>query len=188
VTLDSFLIAYGSALILPLSVVEGPAVAAAAGLLSSQGYVGWPLAMALLVCGDLVGDLIYYWVGRSGVTPLSAVSRRLRLDEAFSPGFQSDLKQHSTKMLLVGKWTHAIGCVVLVASGMLHLPLPHFLFVNLLATVPKSGALFAFGYFAGKHIGFFERHAVLGSALLGIAGVSAVALILRQAQLLRARP
>nr|WP_294505252.1 VTT domain-containing protein [uncultured Rhodopila sp.] len=186
-TLDGFLIAYGAVLILPLSVVEGPAVSAVTGLLASQGYVGCTLAMVLLVCGDLIGDLIYYWIGRSGVTPLSGLSRRLGLGEAFSPEFQRDLKQHSTKMLLVGKWTHAIGCVVLVASGMLRLPIPHFLFVNLLATVPKSGALFAFGYFAGNHIGLFERHAVLGSALLGIAGVSAVALILRRAQLLRAR-
>ncbi len=187
-TLDSFLIAYGSALILPLSVVEGPAVSAATGLLSSQGYVGWPLAMTLLVCGDLIGDLIYYWIGRSGLTPLSAISRRLGLSEAFSPEFQRDLKQHSTKMLFVGKWTHAIGCVVLVASGMLRLKLSHFLFVNLLATVPKSGALFAFGYYAGNNIGFFERHAVLGSLLLGIAGVACVALILRQARVIRARP
>ena len=187
-TLDSFLIAYGRALILPLSVVEGPAVSAATGFLSSQGYVGWPLAMLLLVCGDLIGDLIYYWIGRSGVTPLSGISRRLGLKQAFSPEFQQDLRQHSTKMLLVGKWTHAIGCVVLVASGMLRLPLPGFLFVNLLATLPKSGALFAFGYFAGNHIGFFERHAVLGSALLGIAGVACVARILRQARLVRARP
>nr|WP_294549910.1 VTT domain-containing protein [uncultured Rhodopila sp.] len=187
-TPDSFLIAYGSALILPLSVVEGPAVSAATGFLSSQGYVGWKLAMFLLVCGDLIGDLIYYWIGRSGVTPLSGISRRLGLKQAFSPEFQHDLRQHSTKMLLVGKWTHAIGCVVLVASGMLRLPLPHFLLVNLLATVPKSGALFAFGYFAGNHTGFFERHAVLGSALLGIAGVACVALILRHARLVRARP
>jgi membrane protein DedA with SNARE-associated domain len=188
VTPESFLIAYGSVLILPLSVVEGPAVSAATGFLSSQGYVGWKLAMLLLVCGDLIGDLIYYWIGRTGVTPLSGVSRRLGLSEAFSPEFQHDLKQHSTKMLLVGKWTHAIGCVVLVASGMLRLPLPHFLLVNLLASVPKSGALFAFGYFAGNHTGFFERHAVLGSVLLGIAGAACVALMLRHARLLRARP
>jgi membrane protein DedA with SNARE-associated domain len=184
VTLDGFLIAYGSALILPLSVVEGPAVSAATGFLCSEGYFGWPLAMLLLVCGDLIGDLIYYWIGRGGLVPLS----RLGASEAVSPEFQQQLKQHSTKMLLIGKWTHSIGCVVLLASGMLRLPLAHFLLVNLIATIPKSGLLFSLGYFAGGHITMFERHAFAATAILGAAGVAGIALILRQAQIIKARP
>ncbi len=183
-TLDGFLIAYGSALILPLSVVEGPAVSAATGFLSSQGYFGWPLAMVLLVGGDLIGDLIYYFIGRSGMAPLS----RFGLGEAVSPEFQRQLKRHSTKMLLIGKWTHSIGCVVLLASGMLRLPLQHFLLVNLLATVPKSGILFAAGYYAGGYLAAFEHHAIAATAVLGAAGVAGIALILRQAQVIKARP
>jgi hypothetical protein len=41
VTIDSFLVAHGSALILPLSVIEGPVVTILTGLLSAQGYVHW---------------------------------------------------------------------------------------------------------------------------------------------------
>jgi membrane protein DedA with SNARE-associated domain len=183
VTLDGFLIAYGSVLILPLSVVEGPAVSVATGLLSSQGYFGWPLAMVLLVCGDLIGDLIYYWIGRGGAAPLS----RLGLG-AVSPGFQRQVRQHSTKMLLVGKWTHSIGCVVLLASGMLRLPLAHFLLVNLIATVPKSGLLFSAGYYAGGHIAAFEHHAAIATVILAAAGLAGMALIFRQAHIIKARP
>ena len=182
-TLDGFLIAYGSALILPLSVVEGPAVSAATGLLSSQGYFGWPLAMVLLVCGDLIGDLIYYWIGLGGVVPLS----RLGLQGTVSPMYQRQLRQHSTKMLLVGKWTHSIGCVVLLASGMLRLPLAHFLLVNLVASVPKSGLLFSAGYFGGGHIALFERHALVATVVLGAAGLAGIALIFRQAHIIKAR-
>jgi membrane protein DedA with SNARE-associated domain len=180
VTLDGFLMAFGGALILPLSVVEGPAVSAATGFLSSQGYFDWKPAILLLVCGDLIGDLICYWIGRSGA--------RLGIRSAVSPALQRQLRQHSTKMLLVGKWTHAIGCGVLVASGMLRLPLPHFLLVNLIATVPKSALLFCAGYYAGDKLPLFERHALVATAVLAAAGVASIALILRQAQITKARP
>jgi len=36
-TLDGFLIAYGSALILPAAVIEGPVVSIISGVLSAQG-------------------------------------------------------------------------------------------------------------------------------------------------------
>ena len=55
-------------------------------------------------------------------------------------------------MLVIGKWTHTIGCVVLIGSGMLRLPLPRFILINLLATVPKSAVLFGIGYFADAAI------------------------------------
>jgi len=186
VTLGGFLIAYGSVLILPLSIIEGPVVSAMTGFLSAQGYFAWYWAICLLVCGDLTGDLIYYWIGRTGVAPLSGLGRRLGLRGAIAPELQRDLRENATKMLLAGKWTHSIGCFVLVGSGMLRLPLARFLVVNLLATLPKSAALFGLGYFAGDHIAFFERHAVLGTIGLAAAGAASIALILRQGRLIRA--
>ena len=48
-TIDSFLIAHGSALILPLSVIEGPVVSILTGFLSAQGYFHWYWALCLLV-------------------------------------------------------------------------------------------------------------------------------------------
>ena len=185
-TLGSFLITYGSVLILPLSVIEGPVVSVMTGFLSAQGYFSWYRAIGLLVCGDLTGDLIYYWIGRTGVAPLSGLGRRLGLSGAISPGLQRDLRQNANKILLAGKWTHSIGCFVLVGSGMLRLPLAPFLVVNLLATLPKTAALFGLGYFAGDHTAFFERHVVLGTIGLAAAGAASIALILRQARLVRA--
>jgi membrane protein DedA with SNARE-associated domain len=84
-------------------------------------------------------------------------------------------------MLVIGKWTHSLGCVVLIGSGMLRLPLPGFIVVNLLATLPKSALLFSFGYFASAYLPLFERHAVLATLVLCAVGVAAVALILRRA-------
>ena len=66
-------------------------------------------------------------------------------------------------MLVIGKWTHTIGCIVLVGSGMLRLPLPRVYPDNLLATVPKSAVLFGIGYFADDDYSFIVRHSALAS-------------------------
>ena len=69
-------------------------------------------------------------------------------------------------MLFVGKWTHSLGCVVLIGSGMLRVPLPRFMLMNLLATIPKSAVLFGFGYFAAGWYPRIEQHYMLASLLL----------------------
>jgi membrane-associated protein len=88
--------------------------------------------------------------------------------------------QNASKMLLIGKWTHSIGFLVLTGSGMLRVPLGQFLLVNLIGTIPKTAALFSIGYFAGQDYPFFERHAILIAIILCILGSSAILLLIRR--------
>ncbi len=180
-TLDSVLIAHGSALILPLAIIEGPFVSVATGFLSAQGYFHWLWVLCLLVVGDVIGDVLYYWIGRSGKPGLDAVLRRLGVRHTVTPELQRQLRENATKVLLVGKWTQAIGAVVLIGSGMLRLPLAKFILVNLLGSLPKSALLFSIGYFLGEHHAVFEDHAVLATGVLGVLGIAAIVLVLRRA-------
>jgi membrane protein DedA with SNARE-associated domain len=182
VTLDAFLIAHGSALILPLAVVEGPFVSIASGFLAARGYVGWVLAFCLLACGDVIGDVMYYWVGRSGKTPLGFVLRRLGVRGTLSPQMQARLKDNATQVLLIGKWTQSAGLLVLVGCGMLRVPLPRFILVNTLATLPKTAVLMAVGAVAGNHVATLEDHATLTAIVLGLIAVVAILLVLRRAE------
>src|SRR5208337_3698602 len=184
VTLDGFLIAHGSALILPLAVIEGPVVTILTGFLSAQGYFDWYWALCLLVCGDLIGDVVYYWIGRTGGSPLAGLGRWLGVRGAVTPELQHSLTHNAAKMLFIGKWTHSIGWLVLIGSGMLRLPLPRFILLNLLATVPKSAALFCVGYFAGNCYPLFERHYAIGTIALCAVGVAAILLVLRGADVI----
>jgi membrane protein DedA with SNARE-associated domain len=100
---------------------------------------------------------------------------------------QRDLMQNATKMLLIGKWTHSIGFVVLTGSGMLRVPLGQFFLVNLLGTIPKTAVLFGLGYFAGRDYLVFERHAILIASLLSILGLGFILLIIHRAGVSRVR-
>jgi membrane-associated protein len=185
VTIESFLITQGSALILPLSVIEGPVVSVLAGFLAGLGYFRWYWVICLLICGDLIGDLIYYWIGRSGGSSLAGIGQRLGLYRSVPADVQEGLRQNAAKMLFIGKWTQTLGCVVLIGSGMLRLPLRRFMILNLLATVPKSTVLFCVGYFAGSHLLPFERHMLLGTIALCVLGMTAITLVLWRADGIR---
>ena len=72
---------YGYAVLLPIAVVEGPAMAVIAGALVASGQMNGVVACVLLVLADLVGDAGYYGLGRFGHAPLLArISKRLSLD------------------------------------------------------------------------------------------------------------
>ena len=180
-TLDGFLIAYGSALVLPLAVIEGPVVSIVAGFLSAQGYFRWFWVLCLLVCGDVIGDVVYYWIGRTGSIRLAGIGRRLGLRGGLPAALQRDLARNAVKMLFIGKWTHSIGGLVLVGSGMLRVPILRFILVNLVATVPKSAVLFGFGYFAAGYYPSFERHFMLTTIVLCAAGVASIGFLLLRA-------
>lgn len=180
-TIDGFLIAHGSALILPLSVIEGPVVTILTGFLAARGYFHWYWVLCLLICGDLIGDLIYYWIGRTGRSPLAALARRLGVRRTVPQEVQDGLAQNAAKMLFIGKWTHSIGWLVLIGSGMLRMPLPRFILLNLLATMPKSAVLFCIGYFVGNRYPVLERHVALETVVLCAVGVAAIVLVLRLA-------
>jgi membrane protein DedA with SNARE-associated domain len=180
VTLANFLMTYGGVVILPLAIIEGPIVSVITGVLAARGFFVWYWAFCLLACGDLIGDLIYYWIGRGGGQWLAHLGRRLGFSAEVSPELRRDLKQNAGKMWLIGKWTHSIGFVVLIGSGMLRLPLPRFVLINLLATLPKTAVLLGLGYFLGGSVPFFEDHAILTTIVLCLAGMTAMLAILRR--------
>jgi membrane protein DedA with SNARE-associated domain len=184
---EAILIAQGGASILPLAIVEGPLVSIVAGFLVARGDFHWYWVLFLLICGDTIGDVIYYGIGRGGGRPLAGLARLAGSRRAFSPEIQQRLKENATRMLFIGKWTHSIGGVVLVGSGMLRVPLARFVLANLIATIPKSAILLAAGYFAGQNYPLLERHAILVTIVLCAIGISAMLPILRRSGLIPAR-
>src|SRR5271166_424112 len=125
--LANVLIAHGSVLVLPLAVIEGPIVSVMAGLLSAKGFLDWYSALSLLVCGDLVGDAIYYWIGRTGRASMAGLGRRFGTPTVLSPDMIHGLRQNATRMLLIGKWTHSIGALVLIGAGAIRVNLAKFM-------------------------------------------------------------
>jgi membrane protein DedA with SNARE-associated domain len=177
---SAFISGHGLLLLLPLAVIEGPVVSVLAGVLCAQGLMDWHFALPLLVLGDVMGDLIYYAAGRFSHGWLHRMAVRLHLPTEIGAALIARVSGHATRMLLIGKWTHAIGGVVLVASGVARVSLWQFVGVNTLATLPKTALLLGVGFWAGENVvALFERYGAVVPVLLAL-GVLAVILLLRR--------
>lgn len=141
---------HGLQLVAFLSVLEGPIVSVLAGYMAMQGFFGFGSLIPVLVAGDLLGDLLFYALGRYGFHLLPDwLVRRLGLCEASLAKLRDQFDRRGGRILAVGKLTHAAGAAVLVSAGMARMAVLPFLFFNTLATIPKTVIFVVLGAFFG---------------------------------------
>lgn len=164
--LQHFLAVYGYVALFPLAIVEGPIATVFAAFLAARGTLDVTAVFVVVVCADLVGDLLYYGAGR-------AMSERLTIHGHEQPGewrwlnwlrrrvevLGPRIRDGAGPVLLFGKLTHSAGFAVLMAAGAAKVPLRTFLGYNLLATLAKSALLMVTGYWFG------HLYTTLGSEL-----------------------
>ena len=138
---------YGYWLIFPIAVIEGPIISIVVGFLLSLGYFDFKVAYLVLIAGDLIGDSIYYFLGRWGS---SFTKRILRLDEKKIENFSNFLKGNLNKTFVFGKFAHGLGSITWFGMGTLKVPFRKFLVMNTLTTAVKSLLLLTLGFYFGK--------------------------------------
>jgi membrane protein DedA with SNARE-associated domain len=163
---------YKYILLFPIVVVEGPIITVLAGLLSSLGLLNIFIAYAVVVVGDLVGDGIFYafgshggqkFIGRWGHFFFITAERVQCLEKHFA--------EHSGKTLIIGKLSHTVGAVVLVAAGVARMPFWKFIWYNLIATLPKSLVLLLIGFYFGEfytRINTYLDYTAIGTVALAV--------------------
>lgn len=106
---------------------------------------------AIVVAGDLVGDYLYYLLGRWGRDGfLDRWGKYVGVTRARVKNFEKMFSSMSGRIILISKLAHGIGTVALVTAGAVRMPRLKFLYYNLIGTVPKSLILIGIGYFFGN--------------------------------------
>jgi membrane protein DedA with SNARE-associated domain len=145
---------YGYSVILPIAVVEGPAVTIIAGALVAAGQFDPVLTCVLLVIADLIGDVLYYSLGRFAHAPLLeklSISKRLsKAAEKVRP-LEQRFREHDWKLLMLGK-TQALGSLILYMAGASRVPFWRYMLLNLIGTLPKVILFQTIGYLLGRGI------------------------------------
>lgn len=141
---------HGLWLLAPIAILEGPIITVIAGYLAHLGAFSPGAAYVIVVLADLVGDVLFYLFGRSGLGWLSPRwRRRLSLTEDRLAGLAEHFATKGGRTLIVGKLTHTLGALALIAAGMAHMRFLPFLWYNFLATLPKSLFFLMLGYGLG---------------------------------------
>ncbi|TDR79926.1 DedA family protein [Paludibacterium purpuratum] len=141
---------YGQPALFAAMVLEGPLATVLGAFLASRGLISLPQVYLLAIAADLAGDTLLYVLGRLGRVPtrLWRGARGLRRRRR-ALWLQAHLRQHAGRLLIAGKWTHALGFLVLIAAGAARLPFLPFLGWNLMATLPKAALFALLGFFGG---------------------------------------
>jgi membrane protein DedA with SNARE-associated domain len=168
--------AHGLWLLVPFAVIEGPIVTVIAAYLARMGLMNVWAVYAVCVVSDLIGDVMYYAIGRYGTHLLpERWLVKLGLNEARQMTLTDHFTQKGGRTLLFGKWTHSTGLPIMLASGMARMPLGAYIWYNLIGTVPKTALFVALGYFIGHAYASIDTYiARISLVLLGVVLIVAL--------------
>jgi membrane protein DedA with SNARE-associated domain len=156
----------------PVVVVEGPIITVIAGFLSSLGLLNIFIAYAVVVGGDIVGDIMYYALGYYGRQRFAKRwGRFLGITSERVERLEKHFEKHSGKTLVIGKLSQGVGAVVLVAAGIARVPFRKFIWYNFVPTLPKSLILLLIGYYVGESyikISSYLDYAAIGTVVAAI--------------------
>jgi membrane protein DedA with SNARE-associated domain len=146
-----WLLVYKYFILFPIVVVEGPIITIIAGFLSSLDLLNPFLVFPVVVAADLIGDFIYYAIGRWGRENfINKWGKYFGLSASKIERLESHFEKHTRKTLIFGKISHAFGAPILVAAGIANVGLWEYIWFNFLATLPKSLVFLLIGYYFGQ--------------------------------------
>lgn len=149
---------YGYLLLFPFAVLEGPVVAIIGGALVASGALNGYTVFAVLVLADLVGDLLYYSLGRWGhVHTIERLSSLLGITEERLAPLKKRFAKNDWKLLLIGK-TQGLGGIILYFAGVTRMKLSRFLGWNFVGTIPKVLIFEFVGYLFGQTLINSQRY------------------------------
>jgi membrane protein DedA with SNARE-associated domain len=143
-------------IIFPIAIFEGPIIIIISGFLVSLGYLNGAIAYLVVITADIIGDSLYYSLGRFwGKSKfIKKIGKYIGYDESSEKFIEEHFKKHKVKTFLIGKVSHGLGGTIQVASGIAKVTYNEFFWLSLLGTAPKALGLLVLGYYLGS---YYER-------------------------------
>jgi membrane-associated protein len=168
------LLTYRYIILIPLAIIEGPITSVVAGFLSTSGIFNLLLVFPIMVLGDMVGDSIFYGLGRWGSGILHRHGHRIgatpeRLAEA-----KVYFGNNHHKALVMSKLIHGIGLSGLVVAGSLKVPYPRYIKTCTLIAIGQSLIFLTLGVFFGHAfmlIGKYLNYYAAGASVLALFAI-----------------
>ncbi len=140
---------YGYWVLLPIAVLEGPAITMVAGALVATGQMDGVTAGVLLILADLVGDALYYSLGRFANGHLArGLTKWLKVTPERMARLEQRFRDNDWKLIFIGK-TQGLGSIILYFAGASRMPFGRYMLLNLVGSVPKTVIFELIGYFLG---------------------------------------
>jgi membrane protein DedA with SNARE-associated domain len=153
--------------------IEGTVVMMATGLLWHEGVVQfWP-AYAALVLADFLSDLMWYFVGYFGARKgIDRWGHRFGLTPANMAKVERRFHKYHTQILYISKLSMGFGLAVatLTTAGMLRVPLPRYIFINLSGGLVWVLAMMCVGYYFGNILAYIPEQFQIAFTIAALVG------------------
>ena len=161
---------YGYFILFPLAAIEGPIVSLVVGFLIYLGYLKFLPAYAILLLGDLIPDVIYYYIGRFGNRRkiMEKYGSRLNIVEKL-------WQEHGRKTMFLSKLAYGLSTLFLISAGLVNMPLKRFISYALPVTVFQYAAIMAIGYYLGSSYQLAAKYIDFAGIIMAIIFVIFIA-------------
>jgi len=146
----NFLSNWGYLIVLPLMIIEGPVVTILSAMLSSTGVFNVWIILAFSMLGDIIGDVILYWIGKIwGMHFVDKVGKYMGITRKLVLRMEKYFNGHGGKTIFAVKSTTGLCWATFVAAGIVKMDFKKFVKYSILGGIVWSGFLVAMGYFYG---------------------------------------
>ena len=172
--ITTLIIEYRYLILIPLSIIEGPIVAFAAGALAPLGYFNVYVLAAFFLVMDMAKDAFYYslgyWGGRSGWAHW--LLGKIGIKTEHLEGIRELWETKPGRTMFIGKLSYGIAATFVVLAGTVKMSIKKFFGWGAVVAMTQYWALLALGYFFGTALAstnFVEelQYAIGGIALVG---------------------
>jgi membrane protein DedA with SNARE-associated domain len=188
IEISQLIIQYRYGVMVPGALIFGPAASVVAGFLVRLGYVEIIPTALCLAAGELIGDVVWYWLGkRWGETFALRYGRYVGISASSLASVKIMYSRYHDLILFISKITSGFGFApaVLITAGIAGIPFRRYMMFNIVGQVFFTAALLALGYFFG-HL-YLQVTGILEKMLIFALGVVVLALLVGFGRYLRSR-
>ena len=167
--LISLLVAYKYFILFPIAIFEGPIAIVVSGVLVSLHILNPLIVYVIIVAGDIIGDAMFYAIGRFGSKRITIWFTRLFKTDinAVTIFFHENVK----KTLVLSKIIHSIGLGGIIVAGIVKIPYRTFFSVCLVVSLAQSLILLSLGIIFGSSYVLIEQYLGYTMALISTAAL-----------------
>jgi membrane protein DedA with SNARE-associated domain len=159
-SLIPLILQYKYLIIFPLAVVEGPVLALTCGFLIYLGYLEIIPTYLVFIAGDVVPDIVYYFIGHFGSKSKLVAKYKLRWGIIYNNlGVIERLwEKHTGKMMLLSKFAFGLSAPLLVSAGLVGMSFRKFISSTLPISIINYAAILTIGYYLGHSYQLAEKY------------------------------
>ena len=141
---------WGYPVMLFLMILEGPITTIVSAFLASMGYFNIFIVFGLSVAGDVIGDILLYYIGYfGGQKILPKVEKFLKISQSIVEKLKRKFHENSGRIIFYVKSTTGLSYITFITAGTLKVPISKFVKFSILGGLIWSSFLVIMGYFFG---------------------------------------